>query len=78
MATARRGAGGCSLASSLLLILHERTFGLWKVRGSEKAGAEAESRPGSVCLGSLSGVTARLGAPMGEGTAQGPVQSEWL
>lgn len=52
VATARRGAGGHSLASSQLLILREETFGLGKVRGSGRVGAE--SRPGSVCLASLS------------------------
>lgn len=78
MATARRGAGCHSLASSLLFILWKGTFGLWKVRGSGKAGAKTESRLDSVCLGSLSEVTARLGTPVGECTAKGLVQGEWV
>lgn len=78
VATSRSGAGGRSLASSLLFILQEGTFGLWKVRGSGKAGAKAESRLGSVCLASLSEVTASLGTPTGECTAQGLVQGEWV
>lgn len=70
VATARCGAGGHSPVSSLLLILQEGTFGLWKVRGSGKAGAKAESRLGFVCLASLSEVTARLGACTGWEHAQ--------
>lgn len=78
LATARCEVDGHSLAISLLFILQEGAFGLWKVRGSGRAGAKAESRLGSVCLASISEVIARLGTPVGECTAQGLVQGEQL